>query len=186
MPFQFHADRFVLDYAATIAERGTTDDEKLRRPEDFAAWAVEAGLVSEPPEVTGRQLAVAIELREALYRMLSAALDGTAPAGEDRDLVNHAARRPRPVSQLLPSGAVTRTGTVEAVLAELACDCLALLGSEQRTLLRRCADPKCTRLFIDRSRGRRRRWCDMKGCGDRAKAAVYRQRHANAPPAGAA
>jgi predicted RNA-binding Zn ribbon-like protein len=48
---------------------------------------------------------------------------------------------------------------------------------DRRALLRRCDDPKCTRLFIDRSRGGRRRWCDMKGCGDRAKAAAYRRRH---------
>ncbi|PYC65712.1 hypothetical protein C7C45_27955 [Micromonospora arborensis] len=27
-----------------------------------------------------------------------------------------------------------------------------------------------------RSRGARRRWCGMRGCGDRAKAAAYRQR----------
>jgi predicted RNA-binding Zn ribbon-like protein len=181
--FEFHADRLALDFAATLAERGTTDHEKLPRPEDFAAWAVEAGMVTEPPEVTARQLAAAINVREALYRVLSAALDGRAPAAEDRDLVNRAAASPRLVFQLLPSGTVTRTGTVGAVLAELACDCLDLLGSEQWTLLRRCSDPKCTRLFIDRSRGRRRRWCDMKGCGDRAKAAAYRQRHTSAPPA---
>jgi predicted RNA-binding Zn ribbon-like protein len=71
---------------------------------------------------------------------------------------------------------VTRSGGVEAFVAALACDCLELLGGDDRLLLRRCADERCTRLFLDRSRGRRRRWCDMKGCGDRAKAAAYRRR----------
>jgi predicted RNA-binding Zn ribbon-like protein len=42
--------------------------------------------------------------------------------------------------------------------------------------LRRCDGARCTRLFVDRSRDGRRRWCEMKGCGDRAKAAAYRQR----------
>lgn len=176
MTFEFLADRLALDFAATIAERGTTDDEKLRRPEDLAAWAVAARLVDTPPAITARQLASAIALREALYRVLSAALDSAAPAPTDRDLINAAAQRPRPRLQLSPSGVVQRSGGVQTLLAQIACDCLDLLGSEQRALLRRCDDPQCTRLFIDRSRGRRRRWCDMKGCGDRAKAAAYRRR----------
>ena len=35
----------------------------------------------------------------------------------------------------------------------------------------------CGWLFIDSSRGRRRRWCSMKTCGNQAKAARYRSAH---------
>jgi predicted RNA-binding Zn ribbon-like protein len=174
--FEFHAGRLVLDFAATIAERATTNLEKLQRPADLGAWAVASGRVSGPPAVTPRQLEAAIALREALYRLLDATLDGAAQRPEDRELVNAVARGTRSVPQLSAHGQVVRTGTVEAVLADIACDCLDLLGGEDLARLRRCADPKCTRLFIDRSRGGRRRWCDMKGCGDRAKAAAYRRR----------
>jgi predicted RNA-binding Zn ribbon-like protein len=62
------------------------------------------------------------------------------------------------------------------VLVVLAADCLNLFDSADRQALHWCADPSCTRPFIDRSRGHRRRWCGMKGCGDRAKAAAYRAR----------
>jgi predicted RNA-binding Zn ribbon-like protein len=54
---------------------------------------------------------------------------------------------------------------------------LDLHGDADRPLLSRCADDRCTRPFVDRSRGHRRRWCGMRGCGDRAKAAAYRARH---------
>jgi len=76
---------------------------------------------------------------------------------------------PTPIMEM----AVTR-----AVFAFLARDCLDLFDSPDRAALRWCADAKCTRVFIDRSRGQRRRWCGMKGCGDRAKAAAYRRRQA--------
>jgi predicted RNA-binding Zn ribbon-like protein len=111
-----------------------------------------------------------------LFALLSALIDGTPPRPADRDLVNAAASRPGPTVQLSPSGDVSRYGNVDAVLAVLAHDCLELFDSEDRQALHWCADPSCTRPFIDRSRGHRRRWCGMKGCGDRAKAAAYRAR----------
>jgi predicted RNA-binding Zn ribbon-like protein len=43
--------------------------------------------------------------------------------------------------------------------------------------LRRCAGEDCTRLFLDTSRGGRRRWCDMSHCGNIAKARRFRTRH---------
>jgi len=43
--------------------------------------------------------------------------------------------------------------------------------------IRQCGDPPCTRLFVDTSRARSRRWCDMAGCGNRAKVAGFRARN---------
>lgn len=178
--FHFLADHPVLDFLATIAERGTTREEKLQRPGDLADWALESGIVTKRPAVSAAQLAGAIELREAAYRMLVALIDGDPPERDDRALVNAAATQPPPVAQLDPAGTVTRAGTIEAVLAFLARDCLDLFSGPDRELLRYCDDETCTRLFVDRSRGRRRRWCEMKGCGDRAKAAAYRRRRREA------
>ena len=42
--------------------------------------------------------------------------------------------------------------------------------------LRVCADDGCGWLFIDRSPAGRRRWCDMRTCGNRAKVARHRAR----------
>jgi predicted RNA-binding Zn ribbon-like protein len=174
--FHFIADHPVLDFLATIAERRTTDEEKLQRPEDLAAWTAESGIATGAVAVSAAQLAHAVAVREAMYRMLGALIDRAEPDPDDRELVNAAARHPRPVPQLMPTANVSRDGTVDGVLAVLACDCIELFDGPDRDLLRRCDDPKCTRLFVDRSRGARRRWCDMKGCGDRAKAAAYRRR----------
>lgn len=45
------------------------------------------------------------------------------------------------------------------------------------SLVRRCANPDCVLLFLDVSRSRRRRWCDMSTCGNRAKVAAHYDRH---------
>ncbi len=42
--------------------------------------------------------------------------------------------------------------------------------------VRRCADPRCHRVFLDSTRNGLRRWCDMGTCGNRAKAARHRAR----------
>jgi predicted RNA-binding Zn ribbon-like protein len=58
-------------------------------------------------------------------------------------------------------------------IVESAADAL-ILGELQR--VRRCADPRCARVFYDGTKNAARRWCDMSTCGNRAKAARHRAR----------
>lgn len=69
---------------------------------------------------------------------------------------------PRPTLHLDDDGAVHRAGGLNALLAALASDCLDLCDSRDRAALRWCADSRCTRPFIDRSHGERRRWFGIK------------------------
>jgi predicted RNA-binding Zn ribbon-like protein len=108
--------------------------------------------------------------------MIAALTDERPVPDAARRAVNAAAARPGPRPELDRSGRVRRRGDLSAVLAALAADALDLAAGSDRALLRWCGDHRCTRPFVDRSRGRRRRWCGMKGCGDRAKAAAYRAR----------
>lgn len=40
--------------------------------------------------------------------------------------------------------------------------------------IHRCADPRCPRVFADDTKNKTRRWCEMKTCGNRAKAKKHR------------
>ena len=40
--------------------------------------------------------------------------------------------------------------------------------------VRRCASSACSHVFLDTTKNGRRRWCDMRTCGNRAKAARHR------------
>ena len=174
--FDFISDRPVLDFVATVAERGTTHVDRLRDVKGLARWVAESGMVHNPVPLSRDDLERAKTVREAMFRLICAAIDGTPVLTADRQLVNLAAEHPRPVSRLAPTGQVTRHGDLDAVLAALAIDCIELFDGRDRDLLSWCADPHCTRPYIDRSHGHRRRWCGMKGCGDRAKATAYRRR----------
>ena len=116
-------------------------------------------------------------VREAMFALIAALIDGGAPPAGARETVTAAAARPGPRPALDEHGRVHRTGGLDAVLAHLAAEVVTLHDSPDRTRLRWCADARCTRPFVDRSHGQARRWCGMKGCGDRAKAAAYRRRH---------
>jgi predicted RNA-binding Zn ribbon-like protein len=64
----------------------------------------------------------------------------------------------------------------EALLLPLARSLADLVCTEDFTHVKACEGPECTLLFVDRTRGRRRRWCSMAVCGNRAKQAAHRKR----------
>jgi predicted RNA-binding Zn ribbon-like protein len=181
--FEFIADRPVLDFVPTLADRGTADEEQLRTPEDLTAWIAQAGIVDHPLPVSTADLERARTAREALFRLVAARIDGTRPDEDDVRVAETLANGPLPTLRL-HEGTLQRSGDLAAVLAVLARDCLDLCTGPDAAALHWCADETCTRPFVDRSRGHRRRWCGMKGCGDRAKAAAYRQRRRDAADAG--
>jgi predicted RNA-binding Zn ribbon-like protein len=182
--FTFIADHPVLDFVATVSERRTAPEEQLQSPAHLRAWVGASGLLDEEVEVDEDGFQRARRLRESAFALIGALIDRQPIPTDDLRLVNAAAARPRPVLRLDEDGRVRREGDLDAALAELATDCLDLAGGPDRQALHWCADATCTRPFVDRSRGQRRRWCGMKGCGDRAKAAAYRQRRAVERPSG--
>jgi predicted RNA-binding Zn ribbon-like protein len=62
----------------------------------------------------------------------------------------------------------------DAIISLIAFDCLMLMESKKLNGLKRCINPDCVLLFIDE--GGRRKWCSMKICGNRKKAARFKQR----------
>jgi predicted RNA-binding Zn ribbon-like protein len=64
----------------------------------------------------------------------------------------------------------------ESLLVPLARSLADLVCTEDFTDVKACEGPDCTLLFVDRTRGRARRWCSMAVCGNRAKQAAHRKR----------
>ncbi|MGX5632014.1 CGNR zinc finger domain-containing protein [Bacillus thuringiensis] len=66
-------------------------------------------------------------------------------------------------------------GEIEDVLASLiAFDALTLIAEHKLISLKRCSNPDCVLLFIDKSG--KRKWCSMKICGNRKKVAKFQDR----------
>jgi predicted RNA-binding Zn ribbon-like protein len=174
--FAFVSTNLALDFVGTLNERRTARVENLRSPDDLANWLSAAGVLDAPPATDADALATATELREALFVLTEHLINqpgGSLPR-RALEMVNARAAVAPPVPLLRADGHLIQNGTWQAGLSAVARDGLGLVTV--RELLKWCANPTCTHPFLDRSRGRRRRWCEMAGCGDRAKAAAYRNR----------
>jgi predicted RNA-binding Zn ribbon-like protein len=201
-PFYF-GERLCLDLANTRSWRpGPAPTERLRAFSDLLRWAGLAGALPPQecdalrgearrrPRAAGRAFARAIRLREAIYRMFAALARGKAPAPEDLAILNaELARALRHVA--LGKG---ETGyalqwrqaqpRLESVLWPVAWSAAEVLARDDLRLVRMCAAPDCGWLFLDTTPNCRRRWCDMRVCGNRAKARAYYARRTGARPGG--
>jgi len=174
--FKFVSGRRCLDFVGTLKYRTSAREELLTVPQQLSTWAVESGLVDAAIEISDAELAAAVSLREAIYRIVVARLEGTPLAAADIDLLNEHALQPQLTPLLHANGSVSRAGTVSLLLATLAADLLDLLAGSDAEKIKECSDPGCTRLYLDASRAKNRHWCGMGTCGNRAKVQAFRAR----------
>ena len=180
MRFVFVSGRPSLDFAGTRKWRDDeVPEEQLGAPEDLRAWLRAAHLVEPVPAVDGDSLAHAVELREAIYRAVRDRVAGRSVRRADAARLAAAAAAP-PLRPVLAGGRrLRREGDLAAVLSTLARDAIEAVGGPDGARLRRCANPRCTRVFVDASRAGSRRWCGMTECGNAAKVAAFRARRAD-------
>lgn len=194
-PIELIAGDMALDFANTVG--GThvrPSHDHLRGYEGLVEFARLAEAIT-PPEVE-RLLArsrrepvraaavfeLGIALREAIWAVFSALASGEAPGDEDLALIGDAAAAGAARSRLVydrdgvawsyaPDG-----DDLERPLWVIARSAADLLISPERERVKECASATCEWVFLDRSRNRSRRWCDMSDCGNRAKARRFQDR----------
>jgi predicted RNA-binding Zn ribbon-like protein len=182
-----------LDFANTVDYRGTDlERELLVSYSDLVLWGQHVELLTvgqahallaqaqQHPLEAERALERALTLRETIYRIFASVTAGRPADAEDLDALNRAlssaSARLRVVS--LPDECRSSAGfawdwavgdePLEQVLWPVVRSAAELLTSEELSLAKQCAG--CDWLFVDRSRNHSRRWCDMRYCGNRAKA----------------
>jgi predicted RNA-binding Zn ribbon-like protein len=178
LAFRFVSGHRALDLVSTLGDRHRTPVERLREPADLDRWLAASGLTVDD-HATARDLTNAHTLRETISSIARAVVAGDKPRATDIGELNGWARRPPLAPQLDRSLQRGWAGErpVQAALALVARETVELLTSPERGLIRECAAaPTCSLLYLDRSHGRRRRWCEMDRCGSRAKMTSYRQR----------
>jgi len=84
----------------------------------------------------------------------------------------------RVVSLVLKADVSLKRGgdDLERPLWEIAHSAADLLTSGDQERVKECASTTCEWVFLDKSRNRSRRWCDMSDCGNRAKARRFQAR----------
>lgn len=175
--FRFRGGHVALDFTATRARRLKPDPrELLVAPADLARWLAAAGMAETLPVASADGLATARALREAIYAIVDARIGGRAPAASDVVTLNRLASAPAATPWLDAEGRARWHGDVGALLALLAREAVLLLGGVDGPRIRQCEADGCALLFLDTSRAGDRRWCSMKGCGNKAKVAEFRRR----------
>ena len=176
MDHAFPCGNLSLDFVGTLrARRDESPTEMLTSPARLDSWFAESGTVDDGTSSRPSDVTTAIELREAIYSLVTARMTGTAYDPAALSLINGAARKPSVIPQLSRGGRRTEATPAQA-LSTVARDAIDILGGPEGALLKECSRPGCTQTYLDTSRGGRREWCAMETCGNKMKAAAYRAR----------
>ncbi|MEU7056359.1 CGNR zinc finger domain-containing protein [Streptomyces sp. NPDC046197] len=181
---RFDTGRICLDLLTT-----NHPEELLGSVEPLRAWITGSGLV--PPgtalaHADASWLVAFRELRGHVALLVHCQLTpGTRPHDPALARVNDLARAAPPAPRAVrgDDGTLVRelAGLPECagLLAVVARDALELLTDPvARAALRQCEGDSCPIVYLDTSRGRRRRWCSSEVCGNRERVARHRRRAA--------
>ncbi len=194
LPEPIHHDELFAEFANTLEyDRGVPVDALIDidallgwlRGHDLIsnrARSSEMARLHRDPTEADRRMERFRHLRGVLHAVAEQVSDGGRPsAGQLRDL-NHILRHGLHYHQLRFDGDGARYDfaqvgdRLDQARATIASSLAHFLAEDAPDRLRVCANPGCRYLFVDRSPGGRRRWCDMRTCGNQAKAARHRAR----------
>lgn len=195
MRFEFIAGALCLDFANTIHDRRAEDkEEELHAISDVLLWAKEAGLLSvadhgrlathyrRDPRASAAALAKAVTIRDLLVSIFAGLANGRSISSQRFFELNSALEEvPGFLSVRKDSDRIAMQWTsahegLQRVFFKVLTSAADLLASDRLMRLRECASNDCTWLFVDESRNRSRRWCDMSTCGNRMKARRHYRR----------
>ena len=193
--------RLCLDFVNTLDWRGTdTPQEFLKTYDDLVSWSRHAGICLQPESGNLYKMAEqsnaeakkalnrALKLRETIYRLFAAGIANRNPLKEDLAILNFNLSQSMKDSQIIPTtdgyawDIAGNRAKLDWILNPIIRSAAEILISDERKKVKACADAACGWLFIDVSRNRSRRWCDMQDCGNRAKATrFYKKKNKDGP-----
>jgi predicted RNA-binding Zn ribbon-like protein len=186
--FELEGGLVCLDFVNTLDDRPSGEPKELLTSFlDLARFAEDTRILtpSQVDDLVARSevasadaqktLRAAIELREALYAVLSAIMKKEAVPTLALAQLNGHVQYAAEHSHLVQARdrfewKFDKLGAFDAILWPIARSAADLLSSEQLKFVRTCSSQTCQWFFLDTSKNHRRRWCKMDVCGNRAKA----------------
>ena len=186
--------RLCLDFVNTVdRETNSYSHEWLTEYWDLVAWGRQTRTLTaqqakyllqkaqQQPERANAIFNQAIQLRETLYRIFSAISARQSPQEQDLAQFNSVLIEAHSHLQLVFTEnqfvwSWIDSHQLEYMLWQIIRSAEELLTNSNLNRVRECAGIDCGWVFLDMSRNRSRRWCDMEDCGNRAKARRHYER----------
>jgi predicted RNA-binding Zn ribbon-like protein len=182
-----------LDFVNTVDPRvGDLQQDYLATYMDLVEWSSYSGALAAEqavalvragahrPDDAQTLFEQVISLRETLYRLFAAVATQRSPASMDLAALHDAYCSVMAQAHLgvATTGLEWRwaagAGTLDQMLAPIVVSAVSLLTSPEARRIKMCPGlGDCGWIFLDTSKGGRRRWCRMQGCGSRAKMRRY-------------
>lgn len=198
---KFIAGNLALDFVNSVQswDRAQALGDHWSSYDDLLAWGEAAAALTaretrrleaeaaRTPREAPRVLSQATTLRDCLRRLFAAAAAGAPVDPTDLETLNTAYRGVLAHRQLVGAGEGIAwrwdgTPALDRMLWPVLLAAVDLATSERLSRVRECGGERCGWLFLDETKNRSRRWCEMSVCGNRAKARRHydRLRHAGA------
>jgi predicted RNA-binding Zn ribbon-like protein len=192
--FDLSGGNLALDFANTVSYRPSARaTERLVDYNYLVLFGMESGvyargvdrlfaIAGESPGRGKSALQKAIQFREALYAIFSAVVERRAIPGNALALLNVMVQEANEHGRLIQANRrfvwewIGMDSDLDSVLWPVARAAADLLLSDELANLRMCASEDCAWLFLDKTKNKRRRWCDMRICGNRVKARRHYER----------
>ncbi len=190
--FDFSGGCLCLDFANTIAWRtGPLPEEHLTTFEDLVSWAVQGGVWTptegeqaraRPEKERAGTLTRALRLRGAISDVFQALVRRRAIPISALETISRFTLQACDQVRLGVNAEgvhwmwIGEGSSPDRLFWEVARSASRLLITGHRERVRLCDEDRCGWFFLDTSRNRSRRWCDMRICGNRAKARRFNER----------
>ena len=198
--FEFTGNWLCLDFINTVEDRPTAHPrELLNSYQDLVTWAQQAHIITDDEahqllteaahnsKDASAVLQRAIAFREATHDIFFAIAENSSPSEAKLAIFNTELAATMSRACIVPKANefvwdwTGKENSLERILWMVVKSAADLLISEELRDVRVCSAPDCQRLFLDTSKNHSRRWCDMKGCGNRAKVRRHYERKKQSP-----
>ncbi len=200
--FELSAGTLCLDFVNTLDDRPSDQPkELLAQYADLVRFAEETGILSSKqadhlteradthPDDAQQTLRSAIKLREAMYGIFWAVANRRKVPPPAVATLNTFVREAGRHSVLVQTNGhfvlqfddhANPDPAFDAILWPIVRSAADLLVSDHLPFVRACSSKTCQWLFVDTSKSHRRRWCNMRLCGNRAKVSRFYARQKTA------
>ena len=175
----------ALDFVNSIKYRGELKDgDRLNSMFDVVDWAVEAHLMTKgewqnlrsngacvPRTLLSKVLKFRESLREAISLARPVSVATAAFLEKEISKLRFEAKINRDTGVL---GKEIPISDFEDVYLRLVWAASDFLSQRDQFVVKQCSGHDCDWLFVDRTKAKRRRWCDTRTCGNAARVRKFR------------